>query len=73
MRPNAEGKRKAKSELTPAEKKEICDELLAIHKKNGKISNRDLLRISAITGTSYPTVVEIEGELSLGSEWRSVA
>lgn len=73
MRQNIEGKRRAKTELTPAEKKEICDELLAIYKKNGKISNRDLLRISAITGTSYPTVVEIEDELSLGSKWRSVA
>lgn len=73
MRPNAEDKRKTKSELTSAEKKEICDELLAIYKKNGKILNRDLLRVSAITGTSYPTIVEIEDELGLGSKWRSVA
>ncbi|MBI5746777.1 MAG: hypothetical protein HZA13_07230 [Nitrospirae bacterium] len=73
MRPNVEVKRRTKSELTPAEKKEICDELLAIYKKNGKILNRDLLRVSAITGTSYPTIVEIEDELSLESKWKSVA
>lgn len=73
MRQNTEGKRKAKTELTPTEKKEICDELLAIFRKNGKISNRDLLRVSAITGTSYPTIVEIEDELGLGSKWKSVA
>lgn len=73
MRQYTEGKRKEKNELTPAEKKEICDELMAIYKKNGKISNRDLLRVSAITGTSYPTIVEIEDELGLGSKWKSVA
>jgi len=73
MRPNVDAKRRTKIELTPAEKKEICDELLAIYKKNGKILNRDLLRVSAITGTSYPTIVEIEDELSLESKWRSVA
>jgi hypothetical protein len=73
MRSYVDVKRRTKSELTPAEKKEICDELLAIYKKNGKILNRDLLRVSAITGTSYPTIVEIEDELSLESKWRSVA
>lgn len=73
MRSNLQGKRKTKDELTPAEKKEICDELLAIYKKNGKILNRDLLRVSAITGASYPTIVEIEEELALGTKMRSVA
>lgn len=73
MRSNIGSKRKTKSELTPAEKKEICDELLAIYRKNGKILNRDLLRVSAITGTSYPTIVEIEEELGFGPKWKSVA
>lgn len=41
------------------EKKKIRDRLLAIHKESGKVTERELLRLSALTGISYSCVVEV--------------
>lgn len=41
------------------EKRRIRSRLLAIHKENGKVTERDLLRLSALTGVSYSIIVEI--------------
>lgn len=42
----------------------IRRELLAIIKRGAKITERDLLRLSAITGVDYSTVVKIQQEIS---------
>ena len=46
-------------ELNFHEKKKIRNRLLAIYRENGKVSERDLLRLSALTGVNYSIIVEI--------------
>lgn len=43
-------------------KEEVRRKLMAIYKEEKKISERELLRISALTGISYSIVVEIMKE-----------
>lgn len=43
-------------------KEEVRRKLMAIYKEEKKISERELLRISALTGISYTIVVEIMKE-----------
>lgn len=42
----------------------IRQELISIRKQGNKITERDLLRLSALTGIEYSTVLRIEQELS---------
>jgi hypothetical protein len=42
----------------------IRKELISIREQGNKITERDLLRLSALTGIEYSTVVRIERELS---------
>ena len=46
-------------ELNFHEKKKIGNRLLAIHRETGKVTERDLLRLSALTGIAYSTILEI--------------
>jgi hypothetical protein len=46
-------------ELSFHEKKKIRNRLLAIHRENGKVTERDLLRLSALTGVNYSIIAEI--------------
>jgi hypothetical protein len=46
-------------ELSFHEKKKIRNRLLAIYRENGKVTERDLLRLSALTGVNYSIIVEI--------------
>ena len=46
-------------ELSFHEKKKIRNRLLAIYKENGKVTERDLLRLSALTGINYSIIAEI--------------
>lgn len=39
-------------------------ELLAIIKRGNKITERDLLRLSALTGIDYSTILKIQEEIS---------
>ena len=41
------------------EKKKIRNRLLAIYEETGKVTERDLLRLSALTGIAYAAIVEI--------------
>lgn len=47
------------TELNFHEKKKIRNRLLAIYEETGKVTERDLLRLSALTGITYTTIVEI--------------
>jgi len=42
----------------------IRKELISIRAQGNKITERDLLRLSAITGIDYSTILRIEQELS---------
>jgi len=42
----------------------IRKELISIREQGNKITERDLLRLSALTGIEYSTVLRIERELS---------
>ena len=42
----------------------IRKELVSIREQGNKITERDLLRLSALTGIEYSTVLRIERELS---------
>ena len=42
----------------------IRQELISIRKQSNKITERDLLRLSALTGIEYSTILRIEQELS---------
>ena len=42
----------------------VRKELISIREQGNKITERDLLRLSALTGIEYSTVVRIERELS---------
>ena len=46
-------------ELNFHEKKKIGNRLLAIYRETGKVTERDLLRLSALTGIAYSTILEI--------------
>ncbi|MGH7275309.1 MAG: hypothetical protein ACREIQ_12775 [Nitrospiria bacterium] len=46
-------------ELNFHEKKKIGNRLLAIYEETGKVTERDLLRLSALGGIAYATIVEI--------------
>lgn len=46
-------------ELNFHEKKKIRNRLLAIYRETGKVTERELLRLSALTGIAYATIVEI--------------
>ena len=46
-------------ELNFHEKKKIRNRLLAIYEETGKVTERDLLRLSALTGIAYAAIVEI--------------
>ena len=41
------------------QKKNIRSRLLAIYQKNGKVIERDLFRLSALTGINYSMIAEI--------------
>ncbi len=57
-------------QLSFHEKKKIRNRLLAVYKETGKVTERDLLRLSALTGVNYSTIAEIHKSthylLSLG-------
>lgn len=42
----------------------IRQELISIRKQGNKITERDLLRLSALTGIEYSTILRIEREMS---------
>ena len=42
----------------------IRKELISIREQGNKITERDLLRLSALTGIEYSTVLRIEREIS---------
>ena len=42
----------------------IRQELISIRNQGNKITERDLLRLSALTGIEYATVLRIEQEIS---------
>jgi len=42
----------------------IRQELISIREQGNKITERDLLRLSALTGIEYSTVLRIEQEIS---------
>lgn len=42
----------------------IRQELISIREQGNKITERDLLRLSALTGIEYATVLRIEQEIS---------
>ena len=42
----------------------IRQELISIRERGNKITERDLLRLSALTGIEYATVLRIEQEIS---------
>jgi len=42
----------------------IRQELISIRKRGNKITERDLLRLSALTGIEYSTILRIEQEIS---------
>ena len=42
----------------------IRQELISIRERGNKITERDLLRLSALTGIEYSTVLRIEQEIS---------
>jgi len=46
-------------ELSFHEKKKIRNRLLAIYRETGKVTERDLLRLSALTGINYSIIAEI--------------
>jgi hypothetical protein len=46
-------------QLSFNEKKKIRNRLLAIYKEAGKVTERDLLRLSALTGVNYSIIAEI--------------
>jgi hypothetical protein len=46
-------------ELNFHEKKKIRNRLLAIYRETGKVTERDLLRLSALTGVNYSIIAEI--------------
>lgn len=43
----------------------IRKELISIRAQGNKITERDLLRLSALTGIEYSTILRIEQEISL--------
>ena len=45
--------------LSYREKRKVRGRLLAIYKEQGKVTERDLLRLSALTGYSYSQIVEV--------------
>ena len=49
----------AMKELSFHKKKKIRNRLLAIYRENGKVTERDLLRLSALTGVNYSIIAEI--------------
>jgi hypothetical protein len=57
-------------QLSFNEKKKIRNRLLAVYKETGKVTERDLLRLSALTGVNYSIIAEIHKSthylLSLG-------
>jgi len=57
-------------QLSFHEKKKIRNRLLAVYKETGKVTERDLLRLSALTGVNYSIIAEIHKSthylLSLG-------
>lgn len=46
-------------ELNFRDRKRIRNRLLAIFRENGKVTERDLLRLSALTGINYSSIVEV--------------
>ena len=46
-------------QLSFHEKKKIRNRLLAIYKEAGKVTERDLLRLSALTGVNYSIIADI--------------
>lgn len=48
--------------IQAVQRDEIRERLRSIFKSNGKITERDLLRLSALTGVNYSTIVEIQNE-----------
>jgi hypothetical protein len=46
-------------QLSFHEKKKIRSRLLAIYREAGKVTERDLLRLSALTGVNYSIIAEI--------------
>lgn len=46
-------------ELNYYEKRKVRSRLLAIYKETGRITERDLLRLSALTGINYSIIVEV--------------
>jgi hypothetical protein len=46
-------------QLSFHEKKKIRNRLLAIYRETGKVTERDLLRLSALTGVNYSIIAEI--------------
>lgn len=47
------------AEINFRDRKRIRSRLLAIFRENGKVTERDLLRLSALTGVNYSSIVEI--------------
>jgi len=46
-------------ELNDYEKRKVRNRLLAIYRESGRITERDLLRLSALTGIHYSMIVEV--------------
>ena len=46
-------------QLSFHEKKKIRSRLIAIYRETGKVTERDLLRLSALTGVNYSIIAEI--------------
>jgi hypothetical protein len=46
-------------QLSFHEKKKIRSRLIAIYREAGKVTERDLLRLSALTGVNYSIIAEI--------------
>lgn len=62
------GSAKGVRPIMPAESEDVLErirkELISLREQGGKITERDLLRLSALTGIDYSTILRIERELS---------
>ncbi len=55
------------TELSSEDQRKIRNQLLSIFRENGKITERDLLRLSAMTGINYSQIVEIQKKTNFRS------
>ncbi len=56
------------SELNFRDRKRIRNRLLAIFRENGKVTERDLFRLSALTGINYSSIVEVHQSTRYGAK-----